>query len=188
MYCRIGNLLYCIVWNSWLVVWNSFIFPFSWEFHHIFRRGRFTANQNSFLILWKIAHLQMVYLLKMVIFYGYVKYPEGNYDFIQDIPDSYPIPSCPPGGQRPSGSKQPKGSIAPGSALGSKGIRRSRSLRLAGAWRCKMRCWKSYGDIMDILKNSYIYTYNVYVYHVYIVWVCTYVIICICIYICRQYL
>ena len=46
-----------------------------------------------------------------------------------------------------------------------------------------MRCWKSYGDIMDILKNSYIYTYNVYVYHVYIVWVCTYVIICICIYI-----
>ena len=28
--------------------------------------------------VWKMAHLSMVYLLRMVIFYSYVSLPEGN--------------------------------------------------------------------------------------------------------------
>ena len=32
---------------------------------------------------WKTAHLKMVYLLKMVIFHGYVKLPEGKCRTIQ---------------------------------------------------------------------------------------------------------
>jgi hypothetical protein len=31
---------------------------------------------------WKMAHLQMVYLLKMVIFRGYVKQPDGSFCFL----------------------------------------------------------------------------------------------------------
>ena len=47
---------YYIYIHIWLVVWNMFYFPISWEFHHpnwrihIFQRGRYTTNQRYIYI------------------------------------------------------------------------------------------------------------------------------------------